>query len=423
MNQTLLYEFIVIMERKKWNKTDLATKTGIHISDISRIFNEKKPLSLHNLDAITKAFDLPEGTFYLQYVQACFNQKHHLDKRRSVPYIYKCALHGYDKELSYMITEMLEESSKSVRTKNLNYLFSVAEQLFNEGFENESLPLYEIIIEHMPNRFSEEVAISYFRKFYMKRFNEKGQFSLAHVLEHIAYMPEKFQELSYLWITATYYMLKEWDEVLYYARRLEKMAKEEDHYGRALLYQSFAITRLGSSLEEVLALIDRYEKVNDYYADIAIGNRFVAYIEFQQFQFVDDYLNWLIDRDDLFVGLPRILETYVKLNRLTDASLLLKRFKDEIAEMSTSNELFKQQIYLDFCYSHALYQCADNRYTEGLNELLNVAEQANNKGIQEKYKQCLLSLWKYRNYLTPEHEQKYIELLSIKENRKIIGQP
>ncbi len=40
------------------------------------------------------------------------------------------------------------------------YIFTVAEMLFKAGKEKEAYPLYEIIIETMPNRFSEPLAIS-----------------------------------------------------------------------------------------------------------------------------------------------------------------------------------------------------------------------------------------------------------------------
>ncbi|WP_218276353.1 hypothetical protein, partial [Pseudomonas sp. FW305-BF6] len=92
----------------------------------------------------------------------------------------------------------------------------------------------------------------------------------------VSYMPADFQELTFLWITATYYMLKDWDKVFHYAKRLEKIAKLDQHYGYALVYQGFALTRLSHSLKEVLNVIDKYEKVNQYFSDIAIGNRFVT---------------------------------------------------------------------------------------------------------------------------------------------------
>lgn len=418
MNEILTYDFQKLMVEKKISRIELSRRSGIHISDISRVFNNKKPLSLHYLDAITKAFDLQEGAFYSKFTELCFNDKRYLDKRRSVAFIYKCSIKGFKKELSFMISEMLEEKSKTIRSKNLQNLFLIAEKLFLEGFENEALPLYEVIINHMPDHSSEEVAISYFRKFYMIRFTKEGQSALIHALEYVSYMPEEFQELTIFWITATYYMLKQWDEVLHYAKRLEKMAQSEDFYGRALIYQGFALTRLDSSLDEVLAIIDRYEKIDDYYAEISVGNRYVTLIVFGKLAYVDDYYNWLKNRDDVYAGLARVIETYVKLGRLDDATNVIARHQNEIDDMSKSSNLFKQHLYLDYCYAHALLKCETNSFNEGLNELIDVAMKVKNSGIHEKFKQCLLAIWQYREYLTPPLEEKYLNLLTTNNQQQ-----
>ncbi|QKE73953.1 helix-turn-helix transcriptional regulator [Arthrobacter citreus] len=412
MNDFLLYEFTKLMKKKKWNLKELAFNADIHYSDMSRIFNNKKALSLHYLDAITEAFDLPKGSFYKGYVKLCFNERNLLDKRRSDAFVYECAKNGFKSELSYILSVMIEEKSKAIRTKYFQNLFFTAEQLFLEGKEKEALPLYELIIEHMPNTATEEVAISYFRKFYMTRLTNEGSLVLVRVLEYISYMPPKFQELTILWITATYYMLKQWDEVLHYAKRLEKIAKIKDHLGRALMYQAFALTRLGNNLDEVLNLIDRYEEINDYYADLAAGNRYVAQIDFGDVQVVDSYFNWLRSRDDFYVGIPRILESYVKLGRLKDAENFIENHHDQIVDMSNSTNLLKQHLYLDYCYALGVLKCETNQINEGLDEILNVALKVKNSEIHERFQKCLIAIWHYRDFLSNELEEKYIRILS-----------
>ncbi|PEJ57111.1 hypothetical protein CN692_14570 [Bacillus sp. AFS002410] len=412
MNDFLLYEFNKLMKKNNWNLKQLARKAEIHYSDMSRIFNNKKALSLHYLDAITEAFQLPKGSFYKGYVKLCFNERNLLDKRRSDAFIYECAKDGFESELSFILSVMIEEKSKAVRSKYFQNLFYVAEQLFIEGKQQEALPLYELIIEHMPNSATEEVAISYFRKFYMTRLTSEGSLVLVRIIEYISYMPPKFQELTILWITATYYMLKDWDEVLHYAKRLEKMAKIKDHVGRALMYQAFALTRLGGKLEEVLNLIEKYEKINAYYADIAVGNRFVAQLDFGNLHVVDSYFGWLSNREDFYVGIPRIIESYVKLGRLEDAERFIEKYDEQIREMDNSTDLFKQHLYLDYCYALGLLKCEKNKVNEGLDEILNVALKVKNTEIHERFQKCLLAIWHYRDSLSKELEEKYIRILS-----------
>ncbi|HLQ72048.1 MAG TPA: helix-turn-helix transcriptional regulator [Bacillota bacterium] len=406
------------MEEKSLNRTNLSRKTGIHLSEISRILNHKQSLSLKKLDLITIALDLPEGSFYPYYINECFNESGILDKRKSEQFIYKCVTMDYD-EHQVLLDLVVEERSKTIRNKNCIYIFLAAEQLFESGFENKALSLYEFIIENMPDHFSQEVAVSYFRRFYILRLTDEGKYAIGHVLEHIAYMPESFQILSYVWITATFYVQRKWKESLYYALKLEKMAVTEEHYGRALLYQSLAITSLGGTLDEVLTLIDRYEKINDYYADLAIGNRYCAYLDFGRYDYVDEYFNWLKGRDDIVAGLPRILEAYVQLRRFDDVKQLLIGFQKVIQDWSTNVHPYQQQMYLRFRYAYAMYLFEKGYDSDGLFEVLEVARTSRQIGNLDRFNQCLLVYWKYKDSATVEHEDIYIEMLEIKNISKM----
>ncbi|PEL07360.1 helix-turn-helix transcriptional regulator [Bacillus sp. AFS017336] len=412
MNDFLLCEFYKLMKKNKWTLKDLAMKSKIHYSDLSRIFNNKKTISIYTLDAVTKAFQLPKGAFYKDYVRLCFNERNRLDKRRSKAFIYECIKNGFNSEVSFILSVMIEEKSNAIRSNYFKNLFYISEQLFLEGNEKEALPLYELIIEHMPNSATEEVAISYFRKFYMTRLTSEGSLVLVRIIEYLSYMPTEFQELTILWITATYYMLKQWDEVLRYAKRLEKMTENKDHVGRALMYQAFALTRLGGKLEDILNLIEKYEKIDAYYANIAIGNRYVAHIDFGNLYVVDSYFNWLCNQDEFYVGIPRIIESYVKLGRLEDAVNFIVKYNNQIVEMSTSTELFKEQLYLDYSYALGLLKCETDKINDGLDELLNVALKAKKSDNRERFYKCLLAIWQYQNYISEELEEKYIWILS-----------
>ncbi|QKE76005.1 helix-turn-helix transcriptional regulator (plasmid) [Arthrobacter citreus] len=412
MNDILLNEFTKLLNRKKWNFRILSKKSNIHYTEISKIFNNKVALSLHNLDAITEAFQLPKGSFYKEYINLCFNERQLLDKRRSNSLIYQCAKYGFKPELSYILSVMIKEKSKVIRTKYFQNLFSIAEQLFLEGKEREALPLYETVIKYMPNSPTEEIAMSYFRKFCMTPPSNKGYSHVVHVLEYISYLPDEFQELTILWITASYYFLRQWDEVLHYAKILEKTTKNEDHMGRALMYQAFALTRLGGHLEDVLNIIGKYRRINDHYAELAAGNRYVALMDSGELHVVDFYYNWLIRRDYVFIGIPRIIECYVKLGRIKDAEIFIEKHQDQIEAMSISSNLFIQYLYLDYNYAIALLKCETNNTYLGIEELLNLALKMKNAENHEKFRKCLLAIWNYRSFFNKELEEKYMQLLN-----------
>jgi len=421
MNTALYQKIQHSMKEKNWKKIDLSKNSGIHISDISRIFNHKQALSLKHLDAMTKAFGLEAGSLYPYYTEECFNEDRRLDKRRSIQFLYKCITYGYEKQCSDLLQTMKTEKSDSIRADYLTYIFLVAEKLFKAKNEAKSLFLYELIIDYDLDDCSEQLATSYFRRFYIVRVTENGKHALPYVLEHLVCMPREVRMDAYLWITAFYYRREQWGEVLYYAERLENMVKEGEYYARALMYKSFALARLGGSLEEVLALTAQYAQVNDYFADIAAGNRFAAFLDYGQLEYADEYLAWLEDREDLYVGLPKMLEAYVHLNRLEDAKQLLDWYKHIIDDSAVKNDLWlEQKMDLDFRYAQALYQCETLLLPEGLNELLDVAYESNQIGNVERFKKCLLIYWEYRHHATFEQMDKYIQLLSIKECVKSI---
>jgi len=416
MNATLFQKIQHSMKELGWRKIDLAQRSGIHMSDISRTFNHKQPLSLKHLDAITNALGLGEGSLYPFYVEECFNENQLLDKRRSIQFLYKCITLGYEKQKSDLLFIMIAETSENY----LSYIFTVAEKLLKAKKEEKALPLYELIIKNESNDFSTQLATSYFRRFFLLRMTENAQMALTHVLEHLMCLPREVRMEAYLWITAYYYRREQWKEVLYYAERLESMIKEGEYYARALMYKSFALVRLGGSLEEVLALTSQYAQENEYFAEIAAGNRFAAYLDFGHLEYADEYLSWLEGREDTYVGLPKVLEAYVQLNRIEDAKRLLEWYQHIISDMAVGVELWlKQKVNLDFRYAYALYQCETLLLPEGLDELLNVANTANQIGNIERFKKCLLIYWKYRHHATDDQRNKYIQLLGINEYEEI----
>ncbi|PEJ60840.1 hypothetical protein CN692_01765 [Bacillus sp. AFS002410] len=327
--------------------------------------------------------------------------------------MYKCAEKEYEEPLQKLLNTLLQERSKPILTKNLNFVFSVAESLFFNGKEKQSLPLYEIIIESMPNHFSEQVAISYFRKFYLVRGTEEEQQAIALVLKHIPYMPNEFQQLSYVWISAVYHHREQWDKSLHYAKILEKTAKEGTWYAEALVLQAFALRRVNGTLNEVLELIDRSAQASDYHAKHALGNRLITYMEFERLEYLDQFISWYEGSHYIFLGLPYMLEGLLKTARIEDARHLLNRFQHIIKELPNSDQPSRIRSYLHFRHAHALYRCARNELNEGLHELLDVANKALELGNLSRFKKCLQSYWNYKNHITIEHEKKFTQLLSL----------
>ncbi|KQL38237.1 hypothetical protein AN960_14930 [Bacillus sp. FJAT-25509] len=64
--------------------------------------------------------------------------------------------------------------------------------------------------------------------------------------------------------------------------------------------------------------------------------------------------------------------------------------------LAKSKEPFRQEMHLKFRFSHAMYQCARNKITEGIHEILDVAITAIELGVAKGYGKCLMIYWKLR---------------------------
>ncbi|WP_177246099.1 hypothetical protein [Paenibacillus sp. BC26] len=400
------------MKMKNWNYSDMASQADIHISEVSRIFSQKKALTPTQLDKITAAIGLPPGSMYALYFEEYFSDSEPVHKSRSSQFLYNCMLNGRNLEANLMIGSILEENSKYLRSKQMLNIFSVAERLFHEGNESEALFLYEAIIENFPDRFSSEFAICYFRRFFILITTERAQHALSTLLEYIHYLPVDVRRDAFLWITVFYYRREDWKEVKYYAEKLESIASYGNHLGYALMYKGFSLTRLGGTLDEVLEQIDRYSEVNKQFNEFAVGNRHAAYLDFGILDYAEEYLAWLIERDDLYVGLPRLLRTYVELDRLEDAKALVQRYRHIIDAISKERDTWvKQKTVLDFQFAYSAYLSRIGSYHEGIDVLLEITTEALTLKNTRLFKKCMYSYWELRDRTTTEQDEKYRQML------------
>ncbi|XRG78695.1 hypothetical protein V5E38_23670 [Rossellomorea sp. GAMAL-10_SWC] len=130
---------------------------------------------------------------------------------------------------------------------------------------------------------------------------------------------------------------------------------------------------------------------------------------------MDQCLSWYKESDYFYIALPLIIEGYVKVGRLEEAKELLNHSQHLFIDFPTTKEPRRKielYLYLHFHYAQALYQCAQNEFEEGLQELLYVVNKAYKLGNLKRFKQCLQIFWKYKNHTTNEIENKFMELLA-----------
>ncbi|PPA81171.1 hypothetical protein C4A76_24085 [Brevibacillus laterosporus] len=87
---------------------------------------------IRHLDEIGKVFGEPPGWLYHLYIEECFTLSGKVSKRRVRPYLIRCAEIGRYDCIEKIASILLDQA------KNIDILFSTAEQLFQKGKHKES---------------------------------------------------------------------------------------------------------------------------------------------------------------------------------------------------------------------------------------------------------------------------------------------
>ncbi|WP_084146710.1 DNA-binding protein [Paenibacillus wynnii] len=142
------------------NLASFAKMSGLNRGSLSAILhgNPPKPISLGQLDAITKAFGFPKGWFYTLYIEECFSENK-VSRRRVEPFLIRCAEMGKTQCIDEVLNRILEYP------KPLELIFSVAEKLFEQGRVKESIIFYTLVTENESDNYSDRLAISQYRIF------------------------------------------------------------------------------------------------------------------------------------------------------------------------------------------------------------------------------------------------------------------
>jgi hypothetical protein len=401
------------MWKRGWKKTDLANAANLYPSDLSNFMNGNgtRSFPIAALDAITAALELPIAEFYPLYFGECC-AKGKIVKHRCEEFLYRCAelrLHDFVEKL---IAAMLAESKSHLQT-----IYSVAKRLFAEEKAEEALPLVNAVIENESNRFSERLAACYFYRFFVVRNRgmDYANHALVQMLEYLAYMPHEIQLEAYLRIITFYNAREDWEFVWEYAKKLEEIAKEGVFYGEALLYQSFALRETGK-YEEALRVTDRYAQVNDYFAELAAGNRLLLFIQAGQTSYIDELISLWDAKGKVYLALSKILEAYVKTGELEKAGQFLLRFAQDVKKLEAAPNPLMAKLLLRFRQIHAVYHFQIGNIEKGIDETIEAIRLADELGNTERFKDSLWLYWQYHQYTSARQKAKYEQMLKRSES-------
>ncbi|MHB0883731.1 DNA-binding protein [Paenibacillus sp. SEL1] len=431
--------------------------TGLNRGIFSAMLNGNppKPISVRQMDLITKAFNYPEGWLYDLYVDECFyDGRPHW--KRVKPFLIRCVEVGNLRCVEKVLSRLMEDLN------HIPTIFALAEELYEGGKLQEAIPFYECVIENEKYQHSERLAISHY-KLFVASVGQDLEKNLESVLRFIPYrnrLPESYQLDGLLKIINIYFYLHKWDNVEKYGDELCTLAKtvylnryennntkrrvkdefktEKNlvfYYGYGYLSKSTALQKmekfeeaqsyikyyadlswfkgLNSEGEQYVKMFSLWAKANSYTLDMLLGKRDVLV----------EYISFLNQHpEEKLSGLLTILESANKYNFSVD--YVLESFSAEIDQFKFLDDVKNRNYYCCFLYQRAIYEYKSNSLEKGTNYVLDCLALSLISRNDSDFKQCVALFEVYREFATYEQTKRYeniIKEVNIYEKRLFGG--
>lgn len=457
---TIRSEIINHLERFGHSFSSFGQASGINKGVISAILNNNppKPISVRQIDLITKALGYDEGALYDLFVEECFaNEKP--NGRRIGSFLIRCSELGKEDTIAQVLSRLME---------NLTYLtlvFSLAENLYTSGKMKESIIYYKCVAEHERYQHSERLAISQYRIF-RASIGFDTEHNMEATLQFIPYrkrLPENYQLDALFQIINAYYVMNKWDKTEHYADELillsniviknekrkmlgkrpyEQLVTDRPlvtYYGYGYLVKGVVLEHEGR-YEESMTYVSTYADLSwfegldenghlsvERYRTWAIGNMYTLEILMGNVSVFPEYIQLLQDNpNEILLGLLTIMKS-ANIHGLS-VDNILEKFKDVIQEYQNDDLLLKlSNGYMlslnrfkcaNLCYQIAIYQFGNKRYREAIRNIfqsITIYAIINKKGgVIDS-----ISLFeKYRSYASQEELKEYDNLIKRGNNHE-----
>lgn len=420
--------------------TRLSELSGINPGHLSSILrgNPPRPISIRQLDAITKAFGYPKDWFYELYVDECFITGK-ASRPRVEAFLVRCAEIGKHECIDKTISLLMENPKQNA------ILFSIAERLFLDKKWKESIPFYKSVIENEKDSHSERFAISQYRLF-RALLGVDAEENLKAVIQFDPYrkrLPEDYQLDALLQLARTCFTLQRWKETEQYADELRVLATAtyEDelrklrtnkvseplnterhlvvYYAMGHLFKGVALEMQGLYEQakpyvqvyadlgwfELLDEVGRQEvekfkvgaRANFYALEVLTGNTTI----------ITEYADYLsrLPNNELLAGLVSIMQTANTYNVCVDE--LLQRFCDRIDQFNIFTDAINVDRHYQFRYQKAIYEFRKQRMENGIDETLESLSLLHLMNRHYHFIRCISLFEKYRAYASEQHIKKY----------------
>jgi len=439
------------------NFSSFGELSGINRGIFSAILNGSppKPISLNQMEAITRAFGYPEGWMFDLYIEECFYDGKP-NRRRVEPFLIRCAELGKTDCIREVLSRLLED------LKHVSMIFDIAENLFTSGKVKESLVFYECVVENEKYNHAERLAISHYRIFRasLGEDNEQNLRVSMRFEPFCGKLPDHHRLDGLLHLTHTYYALGRWAETEIYADQLYAFSQtvyqlEKLKINAKVKYISLNTERplvvyygQGFLMKEAVLIeyyqrLDEAKEYNRGYADLSwfegLDERGIKEVEKFKLYAHANSMNIEILKGNTEVlpsfvefldqnpneKLPSLLILLQSANKHHfDISSVLEHYDDffnSYEEVQTQyNKRSKTNWYAKICFELAVYYLEKKDYSSALNSSLLSLEMAiiiNNKHM---FMKCIPFFEEFRSYSSKEQKNRYENLIrSVYRNAQI----
>jgi transcriptional regulator with XRE-family HTH domain len=426
----------------------LSELTGINSGTLSTILNGNppRPMTVYQLDQLAIAFGHEPGWLYELYPEECVTEDK-FSRPRVIPYLARCAEIGRQDCINETVSKLLENP------KNIRILFSVAEQLFENGKLKESMPFYQFVVDNEKDSYSHHFIMAQYRLFraVLGSNSEENWKAVIRFEPYRKRLLEHYQLDALLHLANTCFSLHQWRDVEKYADELREMAvilyedelrkkktkktfdpiNTERHlvvyYGQGYLLKAAALEKQGLyeqakryvegyadlSWFELLDEVGHYEvqkfqlwaKANMYTLEILLGN----------VEVLPEYLDFLKHNPpEILPALITIIESANKHGFTVDR--IIDDFSEEIKLFTHYRDPLNIDRNFRFRYGLAIYRFNNGQHLIGIDETLQALTLSIVKNNEKDFLHCVTTFEAYRNYATDEQKQEYHQILEEVRN-------
>ncbi|MNZ48246.1 hypothetical protein D3C78_659850 [compost metagenome] len=406
---TICAELEDFIKREEITLHYFAGSSGINAGTLSGILNGNRPIAIGQLDRMTYAMGLPEGSLYDLYIDEFFIPPvSHW--RRLRPFMIRCA----ELKKCSCIRRISNRLLKDLR--QITGIYDTAEILFEKGLYEAAAILYESVIASERSSHSERLAISYYRLFQIfQNDSHKGYNAAIQFLPYRYRLPEAYALNGLLMLAEVHAVRFSWTEVENYADELSDLAfklykrqvwKSGDfnpdrplvyYYGKSYLFKAASYEYRGMFAEaknwiSEYADLSWFEGLDQQGLDEVDNLKLFAKANYINLEIkagdrnrIPEYVCFLEDHpDEVVEGLITLLESANRYHFFIDEIIIKFSYKIEqyrnvgtdhwLAQRGVTNSYSKKALYNLRCsvffQNFAVYNFRKGLHREGLKNLL-----------------------------------------------------